>query len=81
MLTLASSLNAPQSIGVDTTHVYYGTYGSGQLARIAKTGGSPEPLYAGGPIVTLVVDACCVYFTDKGTSPSFTDGRVLKLAK
>ncbi len=39
--TLVAGLNIPQGIALDNTDVYFTVYGSGDVMRVAKTGGSP----------------------------------------
>jgi hypothetical protein len=69
-------------IDVDASHAYWTTT-SGELQRVAKTGGTVQTLHSGpGPAVGLVLDAGHVYVAFEGTQgKSSTDGRIVRIAK
>jgi hypothetical protein len=82
-VTFGMSQNGPQGIAVDDAHVYWGTFSGGTINSAPKGGGVAPVSIATGvkAIIALTQDTTSLYWTDKGTSPGYADGRVMKIAK
>lgn len=80
--TAGSTSGEPLDIAVDATNVYWTTRQGGTVMTVAKSGGTPVTLAAGGSFTGPIgVDASYVYWIDAGTSPNFTDGRIMRITK
>jgi hypothetical protein len=75
--TLASGQDRPESVAVDSTHVYWIT-GHDAVKAIPIGGGSVTTLVSGQyPLLSLAVDGTHVYWgTDAWTYPSYPQGAV-----
>lgn len=67
-------------LAADSSHVYWGTYDTGELLRVSRAGGTEERLAGGQAFVnSLAVDGQHVYWTiGHGTTPG---GSVLRVVK
>lgn len=73
----------PVSLVTDANYVYWTDDDAFTVSKVDKTGTSLLTLAAGQTLVpwAIAVDAFYVYWTTLGTSPSYTDGMVLRVAK
>ncbi|WP_437275763.1 hypothetical protein WME90_31545 [Sorangium sp. So ce375] len=67
--TLATDQGEVREIAIDATHVYWTTSSTGNVMRVAKTGGEPTVIATGQNPRGIAADATGVYWTDP-TSPN-----------
>jgi len=77
--TIASGQLGANAIAVDSANVYWTTiFGSGSIMKVPLSGGTPTMVASGQNPYDLAVDATTIYWSDFGTDPGLTDGKIMK---